>query len=106
MSMSDRQKFLNDLSRRLADEGKLLEAGWISYRATVIDPKAPPIKLEECRIAFFAGAQHLFSSIMTVADPGEEPTPADMRRMQLISDELDKFIVDFKKKHGLLPTTH
>jgi hypothetical protein len=43
---------------------------------------------------------------MTVADPGEEPTPADMRRMQLISDELDKFIVDFKKKHGLLPTTH
>ena len=104
--MSDSRKFLIDLSRRLADEGKLLEAGWISYRAIVINPKAPPEQLEECRIAFFAGAQHLFGSVMTTLDPGSEPTDADMKRMSLINTELDKFITEFKAKHGLLPTMH
>jgi len=104
--MSDSRQFLIELSRRLADEGKLLEAGWMSYRAMVLDPKAPPLQLEECRIAFFAGAQHLFGSVMTVLDPGEEPTDADMKRMSLINVELEKFIADFKAKHGVLPTMH
>lgn len=104
--MSDSRKFLVDLSRQMADQGKLIEAGWLSYRAVVIDPKAPPQQLEECRIAFFAGAQHLFGSIMTIGDPGAEATPNDMKRMSLINDELNKFITDFKAKHGLMPTMH
>jgi hypothetical protein len=55
----------------------------------------------ELRMAFFGGAQHLFGSIMGILDPGEEPTEQDMRRMDLISHELETFIVEFKQRHGI-----
>lgn len=89
--MADRQ-FLEVLSRRLADEGRLIEAGWVAMRVHGgIPPDAPPIQLTEMRIAFMAGAQHLFSSIMTILDPGDDETPGDMRRMGLIQTELEAF---------------
>jgi hypothetical protein len=50
------------------------------------------------RWVFFAGAQHLFGSIMGIMDPGEEPTDADLRRMDQIDVELKTFIAEFKKK--------
>ena len=40
---------------------------------------------------FFAWPQHLFSSIVTIFDPGEEPTDADIHKMDLIDKELQKF---------------
>jgi hypothetical protein len=88
--MADRQ-YLELLSRRLADEGKLIEAGWLSLRATTMRHDAPPLRLEEMRMAFMAGAQHLFSSIMTILDPGIEETDGDLRRMDLIHAELEAF---------------
>jgi hypothetical protein len=47
---------------------------------------------------FFAGAQHLFSSIVTILDPGEEPTDADIHKMDLIDRELQKFAREFELK--------
>jgi len=44
------------------------------------------------RMAFFAGAQHLFASLMTVLEAGDDPTNNDMRRVDLIAKELDDFI--------------
>jgi hypothetical protein len=41
--------------------------------------------------AFMAGAQHLFSSIMTILDPEAEPTERDLKRMDLIDQELEAF---------------
>jgi hypothetical protein len=32
-------------------------------------------------------------------DPGEEPTEADLSRMDKISTELERFIAEFKLKH-------
>ena len=88
--MADRQ-FLVQLSKRLADEGKLIEAGWISLRLAVIPLDAPAVQLEEMRNAFMAGAQHLFSSLLTILEPDTEPTDADMMRMDLIDQELRAF---------------
>jgi hypothetical protein len=88
--MADRQH-LGLLSKRLADEGKLIEAGWIGLRLAVVPFDAPAVQLEEMRNAFMAGAQHLFASIMMILDPGEMETPADMRRMTLIDAELREF---------------
>lgn len=88
--MADRHH-LELLSRQLADQGKLIEAGWISLRIVAIPPNAPPVQLDNMRMAFMAGAQHLFSSILTVLDPGSEPTDADMERMNLINKELSDF---------------
>jgi len=47
---------------------------------------------------FFAGAQHLFSSIVTILDPGEEPTDAGIHKMDLIDRELQKFAREFELK--------
>ena len=88
--MADRQ-FLELLSRRFADEGRLIEAGWVALRIQTIPLDAPAVQLQEMRIAYMAGAQHLFSSIMTILEPGQDETEADLTRMDLIHKELEAF---------------
>lgn len=92
--MADRA-FLERLSRELTDKGQLIEAGWVGLRLAAISDDAGKDQLREMRMAFFAGAQHLFSSIMTIMDEDREPTAADLQRMELIDAELKKFIRDF-----------
>jgi hypothetical protein len=88
--MADRQ-YLEQLTKRLADDGKLIEAGWVAMRLHVVPLDASGVQLSEMRLAFMAGAQHLFSSIMTMLDPGVDEIPADLTRMDLINQELDAF---------------
>lgn len=92
--MADRA-FLQRLERELVDKGKLIEAGWIGLRIAAVPPDASKVQLEEMRTAFFAGAQHLFTSIMSILEPGAEPTEKDLERMDLINKELRAFINDF-----------
>ena len=73
-------EFLKKLTVTLTDEGKLMEAGWISLRLATGLESAQADQLREMRMAFFAGAQHLFAPIMAVMDEDAEPTEADMRR--------------------------
>jgi hypothetical protein len=88
--MADRQ-FLEMLSRKLADEGKLIEAGWVSLRLAAIPLNAPAVQLDNMRMAFMAGAQHLFASMIGMMDPEPDETPDDMRRMDLIHQELESY---------------
>lgn len=88
--MADRA-FLERLTKELTEQGKLIEAGWIGLRLAALPDNAPSVQLDEMRKAFFAGAAHLFSSINTILDPGEEPTDADMARMDNIHRELQAF---------------
>jgi hypothetical protein len=89
--MSVTAEQLQKLSRELSDRGKLIEAGWVGLRAVWLHPDSPPNQVEECRWAFMAGAQHLFTSIMTILEPGGEPTHKDLERMDLIAKELRDF---------------
>lgn len=93
--------FANAVAQRLTDEGKLIEAGWVGYQHLVLSPSAPQIQIDECRMAFFCGAQHLFGSIIGMLDPGADPTTADLQRMSQIDAELRAFIAIFSAKHGL-----
>ena len=88
--MDDRH-FFKQRTKRLADEGKLIEAGWISLRLHAIPPNAPASQLHEMRLAFMAGAQYLFASMIGMLDPEPSETPDDMKRMDLINQELDAF---------------
>jgi hypothetical protein len=90
---------LEALSRELTDQGRLIEAGWIGFRFTALTGEVPAAQLDELRNVFFAGAQHLFSSIMIILDPGAEPTAADLQRMDLINAELKTFIETFAARH-------
>jgi hypothetical protein len=93
---------VDKLTHELTAKGQLIEAGFAGLRLMAIAPDAPQIQIDEMRTAFFAGAQHLWASIMTIMDPGEEPTEADMRRMALIEAELKRFGDEFQARH--LPT--
>lgn len=83
------RKLHDEAVKVLTDKGKLVEAGFLSLRLSVIPKDAPPVQVDEMRLAFVAGAQHVWASIMTMLDPGRDPTAKDLRRMALISDELD-----------------
>lgn len=96
--MADRA-YLERYARECADKGYLIEAGWIGLRIAAVPLDASPAQLDEMRNAFFAGAQHLFSSIMTILEPGAEPTDKDLARMDLIDAELKKFIERYELRH-------
>jgi hypothetical protein len=95
--VTPREDFLQALSRQLADDGKLIEAGWVALQMQAIPPSAPAVQIKEMRMAFMAGAQHLFASIVSIMDDDREPTDADMRRMDLISAELEAFGEELKR---------
>jgi hypothetical protein len=86
---------LETLARKLVDDGLLIEAGWIGLRRACLPPDTGELQLREMRMAFFAGAQHLFVSIMAILEPDAEPTDNDLRRMDLIEKELERFIQKF-----------
>jgi predicted transcriptional regulator len=77
-----------ELTRTLANEGKLIEAGFAAYVAVnkigIDDPALPAL-----RDAYMSAAEHLWSSIMATLDAGDDPTSADMRRMDAIQAEID-----------------
>jgi len=96
------QEVAQKLSEGLADAGKIIEGGFAGFKMMVIPDSAPQVQIHEMRMAFFAGAQHLFSSIMAVMDSDREPTPRDLHRMTMIHEELEKFQKDFELNH--IPT--
>lgn len=79
------------ITRELLNKGKIIAAGWVLFRSYVLPQDAPPIQIKEMEKVFFAGAQHLWGSIMTGLDEDTEPTDQDMTRMDLIAAELDAF---------------
>jgi hypothetical protein len=84
-----------------SNKGRLIEAGWLAFVATCYGKGMPADQHRELRSVFFAGAHHLFASIMNVLEEGEEPTEADMRRMDLIRYELDGFLQEYKREHDI-----
>lgn len=90
MTALTREEF-EALARKLARDGRLVEAGWIAFRMECIPPAASDMQLSEMRKAFMAGAHHLFFSVVASVDAGDEPTDADMLRMDKIAAELRGF---------------
>ena len=87
---------ITKLTKLLTDQGKIIEAGWVSYLRFVMPASASAVQIEETRRGFYAGAQHLFGSIMTVLDPGAEPTENDLKRFDYIHAELEAFVASFR----------
>lgn len=84
------------LTKALADEGKLIEAGWVVFRLLCIPDNADASQLDSMRLAFMAGAQHLFVSIISMFDPDTQETAADLGRMDMINKELNAVADELK----------
>lgn len=93
------QQAIEQATRGLIDKGLLIEAGFVSLRLSVMAPGASDTQVKEMRMAFFAGAQHLFASLMSALDPGVEPTEQDLKSMEAIDRELRGFIDEFQLRH-------
>jgi hypothetical protein len=65
-----------------------LDQAWQAYRATCL---GPVIDERDVELAFKAGAVVLFRAILTSLDPDSEPTARDIRFMQQVTAELDRF---------------
>lgn len=92
--MASRQQILEEVAtevtKALTDRGKLIEAGFVAFKHLTLQ-RASQAQIDVMRIAWMGGADHLFSSIMDILDPGEEPTDKDLKRMDLIEKELAEF---------------
>lgn len=96
----DQERMTSDhaeLARKLTDRGLLIEAGWMSYLYVVLPKNASDVQIRETRKAFFAGAQHLFATMLTVLEPGTEATDNDLNRMTQINEELERFLDELRK---------
>jgi len=69
----------------------LIEDAWRSFERAVLTPSAPAIQRTEMRRAFYAGAQALFTGILSMLDPGADATEADLGKMDAIQAELLAF---------------
>ena len=67
------QKIAAELTKELTDQGKIIEAGFAAFRHLAMSKTAPPLQVSEMRLAWMAGADHLFLSILPIMDPGTEP---------------------------------
>jgi hypothetical protein len=82
--------------RELMEAGKLIEAGWASFELYVLPADASKVQHTEMRKAFFAGAHHLFVSMLMGLDPSSEPTEADLARVGQIHNELEAYVEELK----------
>lgn len=91
MDQQQRRQMIDEISKRLVDDGKPVEAGWVVMESIILSPDTPIPMVEQYRRTFFLGAQHLFATMYAILDSDREPTEKDMERMDKIHAELEAF---------------
>ena len=86
-----------NIEAKATDRGQIIELGWLALRDLTLQD-APEVQVREMRKAFFAGAQHLFASIVNILDDDAEPTEDDIRRMEMIHVELEAWVDSMKRE--------
>ncbi len=69
---------------------------WDSYARTVLPKNASTVQRWECRRAFYAGAQGIMFGVIAALAPESEPTEEDLKMMDNLQKELEKFAQDVK----------
>lgn len=98
ISKEEQKQFIDLLTKKAMANGEGVLLGWLSFQKFVIPPSAPEVQHREMRKAFYAGAQHLFASILTILSPGADPTEEDLRYMDGLHKELQAFVDEMKKE--------
>jgi hypothetical protein len=80
---------MNTAVETLAREGRIIEAGWVELEQTM--PPSSYAWRNDMRTAYFAGAQHIFRSIVAAARGDKE--------LQLVA--IDRELQEFINEHTL-----
>lgn len=89
--MNFNRKLHDELCKRLVDQGKIIESAFPGLRLgehPLVPATATAEEIENAKLIFMAGAQHLFGSIIAIMDQDREPTDRDLARMDAIDQEL------------------
>lgn len=98
------RKQLDSIAKRLTDQGQPVAAGFVMAQMSGIVPaEATPEQVEQLRLMFMSGAQHLWGMIFSFLEAGSEETPNDMRRMSIVDSELTAFYNEMAAKRGMPP---
>lgn len=103
--MTPVEKLAEEMTHRLVDEGLLIRAGFLGYLVAAFPDGCPEAQRHEMEQAFMAGSLHLWRSVMSFLDPGEEPTDKDLRRMDLIEKELGRYEEVLKARAAMTAKT-
>jgi hypothetical protein len=98
-----RNRLTREVTERLVDDGRIIEAGWRAALLILGWGARPAPERRDLRLAYLSGAQHLWASVMGVLEEGREPTERDLARMSLIADELDGFAREMTRILGEPP---
>lgn len=72
-----------------------LHESWVSYRVKVLPLAAPTVEVQECRRAFYAGAQACLGLFFRDAVARNvEPAYADLAVIAALDGELKRFLAD------------
>jgi hypothetical protein len=71
---------------------------WAGYLAEVIPTGAPALQVEECKRAFYAGANGMFQAMFAATSHDDEVVCE--ARLEALSREMLDFIRLFKKREG------
>jgi len=88
MSEDDLDKLLRRTARGFAQSGKLVEAGWQGFADAFDAPKSADTFMH---FVFFAGAHHLYSSMMTMLANGAPVTDEDVDLYKKVGEEMRVF---------------
>ena len=93
-----RKHEVEEATRILVDEGRVLEAGWLALRIAVL-PVPTSLEQEQCmRESFYAGAHHLFAVLMTVLERGVDSQDKDVERIASIRREIKMHMAELMLK--------
>jgi len=72
---------------------------WASYQAEVVPADAPEVQREECKRAFYAGAQAMYVAVLAASEPDDEDVCE--ARLAALQREMEDFLRLFKKREGV-----
>lgn len=74
----------------------LIADAWRDFEIQIVPLDASEVQRTECRRAFYAGAISMWSSLLSMLDPGVDPTENDMKAMDGVKAEIDQYAEDLR----------
>jgi hypothetical protein len=88
------------ISKKFVEKGKFVEAGFVALCIISLPRNATSQQMAAWRVAYFAGAQHIFALLELLDHDDEEATPADLKMLDSVHTELEAFADSFRAAHG------
>jgi hypothetical protein len=78
-----------EMARASVDSGQLMQTGWLAFVTLALADDTPAAHVAEARLAFFIGAQYLFTTLELLAADGQ----TDQALLDRIAGELREGVV-------------